>query len=53
MKLTHKRTYFNLAMQQDVSWLINVARDPNRYQMQRPIYLSLIKLAIRKKGGAI
>ena len=53
MKLTHKRTYFNLAMQQDVNWLINVAREPNRYQIQRPVYLSLIKLAIRKKGGAI
>lgn len=51
---TPKRTYFNLAMQQDRNWLEAVVLEERRgrFTPLRPIHLALIKLAIRKKGGA-
>lgn len=49
---TYKRTYFNLAMQQDRNWLEAVVLEEGRFNTMRPIHVALIKLAIRKKGGA-
>jgi hypothetical protein len=50
-KHTYKRTYFNLAMQQELPWLKAVVLEERRFNALRPIHLALIKLAIRKKGG--
>ena len=47
MTQTPKRTYFNLAMQQELHWLEAIVLDA-----MRPIHVALVKLAIRKKGGA-
>lgn len=49
---TYKRTYFNLAMQQDLAWLEAVVLEEKRFNAMRPIHVALIKLAIRKKGVA-
>lgn len=50
-KHTYKRTYFNLAMQQELPWLKAVVLEERRFNALRPIHLALIRLAIRKKGG--
>ncbi len=49
---TYKRTYFNLAMQQDLAWLEAIVLEEKRFNAMRPIHVALVKLAIRKKGGA-
>ena len=47
-----KRDYFNLAMQQELHWLAAIILEETRFQAMPAIYVALIKLAIRKKGGA-
>lgn len=49
----YKRTYFNLAMQQNLAWLeaVILVENEKRFSQLRPIHVALIKLAIRKKGG--
>ena len=51
IKHTYKRTYFNLAMQQELHWLAAVLLEETRFQAMPAIHVALIKLAIRKKGG--
>ena len=47
-----KRNYFNLAMQQELHWLEAIVFTEKDYGAMRPIHVALVKLAIRKKGGA-
>jgi hypothetical protein len=47
-----KRDYFNLAMQQELHWLAAIILEETRFQAMPAIHVALIKLAIRKKGGA-
>lgn len=51
MANTYKRTYFNLAMQQDRNWLEAIVLEEKRFNAMRPIHVALARLAIRKKGG--
>lgn len=46
--LTEKRIYLNHCMEAQPKWLLECLHDPGPFM--RPIHLTLIRLALRKRG---
>lgn len=49
--VSKRRKYFDACMSQELYWLLACLKSPS--PSMRPIHLQLIRLAIRKKGGAM